>query len=51
MVVTRGAVAVRGRDDDRTWRGAPACGGWSRAAQTEHPDRFVLVDLDGDDAA
>ena len=45
-VVTRGAVSVAGEGVDD-----PAGGGvWGlvRAAQAEHPGRFVLVDVDGD---
>ncbi|MEU4270702.1 SDR family NAD(P)-dependent oxidoreductase [Streptomyces sp. NPDC026092] len=44
-VVTRGAVAVRpGEAPDPA---AAAVWGLVRSAQTEHPDRFLLVDTDG----
>ena len=48
VVVTRGAVSVAGEGVDD-----PAGGGvWGlvRAAQAEHPGRFVLVDVDGEGA-
>ncbi|MFC7011700.1 SDR family NAD(P)-dependent oxidoreductase, partial [Streptomyces viridiviolaceus] len=44
VVTTRGAVSVDGRDVDVSV--APVWG-LVRAAQSEHPGRFVLVDLDG----
>ncbi|WUI00895.1 SDR family NAD(P)-dependent oxidoreductase [Spirillospora sp. NBC_00431] len=45
-VVTRGAVAARTGDrvDDPS---AAAVWGFLRAAQLEHPDRFLLIDMDG----
>ena len=46
VVVTRGAVAT-GPDEDVLDLAAAAVWGLLRAAQAEHPDRFVLVDLDG----
>ncbi len=49
VVVTRGAVAVRpGETPDLAV--APVWG-LVRAAQAEHPDRFVLVDVDDDPAS
>ncbi|WP_439677872.1 type I polyketide synthase [Embleya sp. MST-111070] len=48
VVVTRGAVAVA--DEEVHDPAAAAVGGLVRSAQSEHPDRLVLVDLD-DDAA
>jgi acyl transferase domain-containing protein/short-subunit dehydrogenase/acyl carrier protein len=48
VVVTRGAVAV-GDEDMRDLSSAPLWG-LLRTAQLEHPDRFVLLDLEtGDD--
>uniref|UniRef100_UPI0025B12DC3 type I polyketide synthase n=1 Tax=Amycolatopsis solani TaxID=3028615 RepID=UPI0025B12DC3 len=43
VVVTRGAVALEGELTDLA---GAAVGGLVRAAQAEHPDRFVLVDTD-----
>ncbi|MFE5529445.1 type I polyketide synthase, partial [Embleya sp. NPDC056538] len=45
VVVTRGAVAARAGD---ALSGLPAAPVWGmlRTAQSEHPDRFVLIDLD-----
>ncbi len=43
VVVTRGAVALEGPDP---W--AAAVWGLVRSAQTEHPGRFQLVDVEGD---
>ncbi|WP_031080825.1 polyketide synthase dehydratase domain-containing protein, partial [Streptomyces sp. NRRL S-118] len=45
VVVTRRAVAVDGETPDVA---QAAVWGLLRSAQSEHPDRFVLVDLDGD---
>ncbi|MBQ1076696.1 SDR family NAD(P)-dependent oxidoreductase [Micromonospora sp. C31] len=46
VVVTRGAVAVR--DEDRvTDLAAAAVWGLLRSAQSEHPGRIVLADVDG----
>jgi pimaricinolide synthase PimS1 len=48
-LVTRGAVAASpGEDSDPA---AAAVWGLVRAAQAEHPDRIVLVDLDGEPAS
>ncbi|MFD7316046.1 SDR family NAD(P)-dependent oxidoreductase [Streptomyces sp. NPDC059883] len=46
VLVTRGAVAVSQGEDVRDLAQA-AVWGLVRSAQTENPDRFVLVDLDG----
>ncbi|RKS68195.1 polyketide synthase 12/candicidin polyketide synthase FscB [Actinomadura pelletieri DSM 43383] len=45
-VVTRGAVAAR-TGDRVDVPSAAAVWGFLRAAQLEHPDRFVLIDTDG----
>ncbi|MFF8293820.1 type I polyketide synthase, partial [Streptomyces sp. NPDC016309] len=51
-VVTRGAVATGTEADPEAGDLAHApVWGLVRAAQTENPGRFVLVDLDGDDAS
>ncbi|WP_425087977.1 SDR family NAD(P)-dependent oxidoreductase [Streptomyces cyanogenus] len=54
VLVTRGAVAVRADEDVRDLAAAPVWG-LVRSAQSENPDRFLLVDLDvdlgADDAA
>ncbi|MGQ4732787.1 SDR family NAD(P)-dependent oxidoreductase [Streptomyces sp. Ju416(a)] len=47
IVVTRGAVAVHGGDTVRD-PAAAAVWGLVRSAQSENPDRVVLVDLDDD---
>ncbi len=46
VVVTRGAVALPG--EDVTDLAGAAVWGLVRAAQTEHPGRIVLVDIDAD---
>ncbi|MEV0696067.1 SDR family NAD(P)-dependent oxidoreductase, partial [Streptomyces sp. NPDC050388] len=46
LVVTRGAVAVTD-NDEVTDLAAAAVWGLVRSAQSEHPDRIVLVDTDG----
>ncbi|MFI2511780.1 type I polyketide synthase, partial [Streptomyces sp. NPDC018972] len=46
VVVTRGAVSVGGEAPDVA---QAAVWGLLRSAQSEHPGRFVLVDLDGDE--
>ncbi|MEV0175550.1 SDR family NAD(P)-dependent oxidoreductase, partial [Streptomyces sp. NPDC050803] len=46
VVVTRGAVAARVTDDVPGLADSPVWG-LVRTAQTEHPGRFVLLDLDG----
>ncbi|WP_328454218.1 SDR family NAD(P)-dependent oxidoreductase [Amycolatopsis sp. NBC_00438] len=48
VVVTRGATAVGDEDVDLT---AAPVWGLVRTAQTEHPDRIVLVDTDDDPAS
>ncbi|WTB19194.1 SDR family NAD(P)-dependent oxidoreductase [Streptomyces sp. NBC_00829] len=50
VVVTRGAVATDVDTEVEDLANAPVWG-LLRAAQTEHPDRFVLVDLDETDAS
>ncbi|MFE2272682.1 SDR family NAD(P)-dependent oxidoreductase, partial [Streptomyces lavendulae] len=49
-VVTHGAVAAHADTEAGDLARTPVWG-LVRAAQTEHPDRFVLVDLDGADAS
>ncbi|MDQ0841389.1 acyl transferase domain-containing protein/short-subunit dehydrogenase/acyl carrier protein [Streptomyces sp. V1I6] len=49
-VVTRGAVATDA-DEDVADLAHAAVWGLVRSAQAEHPDRLVLVDLDGEDAS
>nr|WP_225859689.1 type I polyketide synthase [Streptomyces albicerus] len=46
VVTTRGAMSVGGETPDPA---QAAVWGLLRSAQSEHPDRFVLVDLDGDE--
>ncbi|WSQ12834.1 SDR family NAD(P)-dependent oxidoreductase [Streptomyces sp. NBC_01231] len=46
VVVTRGAVAVEAGEDVRDLAAAPVWG-LVRSAQSEHPGRFVLLDVDG----
>ncbi|WP_329340040.1 type I polyketide synthase [Streptomyces sp. NBC_00663] len=50
VFVTRGAMAAMA-DEDVTDPAAAAVWGLVRSAQTEHPDRFHLVDVDTWDAA
>ncbi|MCP2168528.1 polyketide synthase 12 [Goodfellowiella coeruleoviolacea] len=50
VLVTRGAVATSAEDDEPDLVHAPLWG-LVRAAQSENPGRFVLVDLDGHDAS
>ncbi|WP_282615678.1 type I polyketide synthase [Streptomyces sp. AgN23] len=45
VVVTRGAVAVEAGEDVRDLAAAPVWG-LVRSAQSEHPERLVLVDVD-----
>ncbi|MGH3702250.1 MAG: beta-ketoacyl synthase N-terminal-like domain-containing protein, partial [Pseudonocardiaceae bacterium] len=47
VVVTRGAVATSSEEDVGHLAHAPLWG-LVRCAQAEHPDRFVLVDIDAD---
>ncbi|WP_413105775.1 type I polyketide synthase [Streptomyces sp. Inha503] len=56
VIATHGAVAVEGDEGGQNDKAvvdlaAAAVWGLVRTAQTEHPDRFVLVDLDGGDRA
>ena len=46
VIVTRAAVALQGESPDLA---QAAVWGLVRSAQSEHPDRFVLVDVDVDD--
>ncbi|MFD2768602.1 type I polyketide synthase, partial [Micromonospora eburnea] len=46
VVVTSGAVGT-GADEPVTDLAGAACWGLLRSAQTEHPDRIIVVDLDG----
>ncbi|WP_442815819.1 type I polyketide synthase [Streptomyces sp. NBC_01207] len=48
VVLTRGAIAAD-HDEDVTDLAHAAVWGLVRSAQAEHPGRFVLVDLDGED--
>ena len=50
VLLTRGAVAATGQDPIEDLA-ASAVWGLVRAAQSEHPDRIVLVDLDDDPAS
>nr|ARQ84055.1 milbemycin biosynthetic protein MilA3 [Streptomyces hygroscopicus subsp. aureolacrimosus] len=47
VVLTRGAVATTPGEDVADLAGAAVCG-MVRSAQSEHPGRFVLLDLDPD---
>ncbi|MER5932829.1 type I polyketide synthase [Streptomyces sp. NPDC002054] len=49
VVLTRGAVATADPDEDVTDLAHAAVWGLVRSAQAEHPGRFVLIDLDGED--
>nr|WP_284346978.1 type I polyketide synthase [Frankia sp. Cppng1_Ct_nod] len=50
VVVTRGAVPAEAHDDVPDLVNAPVWG-LIASAQSENPDRFTLVDLDGDEAS
>jgi pimaricinolide synthase PimS1 len=50
VLLTRGAVAVRPGDGIPDLAGAPLWG-LVRSAQSENPERFVLVDVDGSESA
>jgi polyketide synthase 12 len=50
VFVTRGALAVEAGEDVSGLAQAPVWG-LVRSAQSEHPERFVLVDIDGDEAS
>ncbi len=47
VLVTRGAVALAAGQDAPDLAGA-ACAGLIRAAESEHPGRFAVIDVDGD---
>ncbi|KAK2792199.1 hypothetical protein FQN50_010047, partial [Emmonsiellopsis sp. PD_5] len=51
VVVTEGGVATGPGGEDLTDLGHAAVWGLVRAAQAEHPDRFVLLDVDGSEAS
>jgi polyketide synthase 12 len=50
VLMTRGAVAVEAAEDLPALAQSPVWG-LVRSAQSEHPERFLLVDVDGDDAS
>ncbi|HXC45262.1 MAG TPA: type I polyketide synthase, partial [Solirubrobacteraceae bacterium] len=50
VLVTRDAVATDAHDSVSGLPGAPIWG-LVRSAQSEHPDRFMLIDLDGEQAS
>ncbi|MGV9853737.1 SDR family NAD(P)-dependent oxidoreductase, partial [Streptomyces sp. NPDC003442] len=50
VFVTRGALATEDGADPRDLAAAPVWG-LVRSAQAEHPDRFVLLDVDGAEAS
>ena len=50
VLVTRGAVAAAESDELPALAAAPLWG-LVRSAQSEHPDRFALIDVDGDAAS
>jgi polyketide synthase 12 len=50
VLLTRGAMAVAGGEDVPGLASSPLWG-LLRSAQSEHPDRFLLVDIDGDRAS
>jgi acyl transferase domain-containing protein/NADPH:quinone reductase-like Zn-dependent oxidoreductase/NADP-dependent 3-hydroxy acid dehydrogenase YdfG/acyl carrier protein len=50
IVLSRGAVAVRPGEEPTDLAAAPLWG-LVRSAQSEHPDCFTLIDLDGEDAS
>ncbi|MFF5674784.1 SDR family NAD(P)-dependent oxidoreductase [Streptomyces hygroscopicus] len=50
VLVTRGAMATEDGADPRDLAAAPVWG-LVRSAQAEHPDRFVLLDVDGAEAS
>ncbi|MFJ5920981.1 type I polyketide synthase [Kitasatospora sp. NPDC092948] len=49
VVLTRGATGPLGAQPEPADLGAAAVWGMLRAAQLEHPDRFVLLDVEGPD--
>ncbi|MDX3855930.1 SDR family NAD(P)-dependent oxidoreductase, partial [Streptomyces sp. AK02-01A] len=50
-VITEGALATGPGGEDLTDLGQSAVWGLLRAAQSEHPGRFVLLDVDGSEAS
>ncbi|RNG08196.1 type I polyketide synthase, partial [Streptomyces botrytidirepellens] len=50
VILTRGAMST-GTSDEPTDLAGAAVWGLVRTAQSEHPDRFTLIDLDGSDAS
>nr|WP_039939799.1 polyketide synthase dehydratase domain-containing protein [Streptomyces himastatinicus] len=50
VILTRGAMST-GTGDEPTDLAGAAVWGLIRTAQSEHPDRFTLIDLDGSDAS
>ncbi|HZL48772.1 MAG TPA: SDR family NAD(P)-dependent oxidoreductase, partial [Solirubrobacteraceae bacterium] len=50
VLITRGAVSVRSGEDLPGLAQSPIWG-LVRSAQSEHPERFVLIDIDGDEAS
>nr|WP_257232410.1 type I polyketide synthase [Streptomyces sp. Rer75] len=50
VILTRGAMSTGAGDEPTDLAGA-AVWGLVRTAQSEHPDRFTLIDLDGSDAS
>ncbi|MFD9910457.1 SDR family NAD(P)-dependent oxidoreductase, partial [Streptomyces sp. NPDC059063] len=52
VILTRGAVSTgTGTSDEQTDLAGAAVWGLIRTAQSEYPDRFTLIDLDGSDAS
>jgi NADPH:quinone reductase-like Zn-dependent oxidoreductase/acyl carrier protein len=49
-LITRGAVSVRSGEDVPALVQSPVWG-LVRSAQSEHPERFLLIDIDGDEAS
>ncbi len=50
VLLTRGAVSVRAGEDVPALAQSPVWG-LVRSAQSEHPERFLIVDIDGDEAS
>ncbi|MGW2327471.1 SDR family NAD(P)-dependent oxidoreductase, partial [Streptomyces sp. NPDC001700] len=50
VILTRGAMSTATEDEPTDLAGS-AVWGLIRTAQSEHPDRFTLIDLDGSDAS
>ncbi|MGW0769414.1 SDR family NAD(P)-dependent oxidoreductase [Streptomyces sp. NPDC002676] len=51
VLVTRGAVSTGARGEQAPDPVQAAVWGLVRSAQSEHPDRFVLIDIDEDDSS